>query len=96
MPLNKAQFGGMMGMGGSGVAPGMDKLDLWEMEDRMAILLTLEDNSPGDLNKALNIMTENNINLTAINSRPPKLINKKRTMNFNIDFEGTHDQPNVK
>jgi len=41
-------------------------------------------------------MTENKINLTAINSRPPKLINKQRTMNFNIDFEGTHDMPNVK
>lgn len=81
-------------MGGSGDSSN-DKLELWEMNDRMAILLTLED-KPGILNRALNIMTENKINLTAINSRPPKLINKQRTMNFNIDFEGTHDMPNVK
>ena len=61
-------------MGGSGDSSN-DKLDLWEMPDRMALLLTLED-QPGILNRALNIMTENKINLTAINSRPPKLINK--------------------
>lgn len=61
----------------------------------MAILLTLED-KPGILNKALNIMTQNNLNLTAINSRPPKLIKRKRSMNFNIDFEGKHDDLNVK
>jgi hypothetical protein len=32
----------MMGMGGSGESSN-DKLDLWEMPDRMALLLTLED-----------------------------------------------------
>jgi len=72
-----------------------DKLELWQMDDRMAILLTLED-KPGILNKALNILTKNGINMTAIQSRPLKVIEKKRCMSFNMDFYGTPDQENVK
>jgi prephenate dehydratase len=61
-----------MGEGGS-TAGRSDKLELWEMDDRSSIILTLSD-KPGILNKALNIMTANNLNMTAIQSRPPKLI----------------------
>ena len=42
-----------------------DAINLWEMNDRVGILLTLPD-EPGILNKALNILSENNINLTSI------------------------------
>lgn len=42
-----------------------DVIDLWEMENHVGILLTLED-QPGALNKALNILSENNIDLTSI------------------------------
>lgn len=72
-----------------------DKLELWEMEDRSAIMLTLAD-KPGILNKALNIITANGINMTSIQSRPPKLLQAERVMDFNIDFYGTYDEPNVK
>lgn len=42
-----------------------DAIKLWEMEDRVGILLTLEDRV-GILNKALSIMQDHNINLTCI------------------------------
>lgn len=74
MPTTFARFGGMSGMGEGGSQAGRsDKLELWEMEDRSAIMLTLAD-KPGILNKALNIITANGLNMTAINSRPPKLL----------------------
>lgn len=71
-----------------------DALELFEEENRMAILLTLTD-KPGQLNKALNIITANNINMTSIQSRPPKLLHEKRYMDFNIDFFGSQEDPNV-
>ena len=42
-----------------------DAIDLWEMENRVGILLTMED-KPGCLNKALNILSDHNIDLTSI------------------------------
>jgi prephenate dehydratase len=65
------QFGGMSGLGvnESKQEGQSDKLELWQMDDRMAVLLTLED-KPGILNKALSILTQNGINMTAIQSRP--------------------------
>jgi len=97
MPTTFARFGGMMGMEGSASSEAgrSDKLELWEMEDRSAIMLTLAD-KPGILNKALNIITANGINMTSIQSRPPKLLQAERVMDFNIDFYGTYDEPNVK
>ena len=99
--LKHAQFGGMMGMGGSMEKQpiaypmtGDDKIRLWEMEDRVGILLTLED-KPGILTLALQILTYNSINMTSIQSKPPKLVRGKRLMNFNIDFHGSFEQENV-
>lgn len=74
--------------------PAGDALELFEEQNRMAILLTLTD-KPGQLNKALNIITANNINMTSIQSRPPKLLHEKRYMDFNIDFFGSQEEPNV-
>ena len=64
-----------------------DAIELWEMENRVGILLSMED-KPGCLNRALNILAEHNIDLTSIQSRPPKTLGSKKIMNFNIDFSG--------
>ena len=76
IPLQQAQFGGMMGMGEladilAGKCDPNDAIKLWEMEDRAGILLTVDD-QPGILAKALSILTEHSINMTSIVSRPPK------------------------
>ena len=42
-----------------------DAIQLWETEDRSGILLTLAD-KPGILNQALNILKNNEINMTSI------------------------------
>ena len=42
-----------------------DAIELWDMEDRAGILLTLEDR-PGILNDALSVLQKNNINMTSI------------------------------
>lgn len=71
-----------------------DAIQLWEMEDRVGILLTLED-SPGILNQALTILQNNKINMTSIQSRPPKTVSNESIINFNIDFHGSFDDQNV-
>ena len=68
-----------------------DAIELWDMEDRSGILLTLNDR-PGVLNDALAILSKNNINMTSIQSRPPKTVNQnEKLINFNIDFHGTFE-----
>jgi len=67
-----------------------DAIKLWEMEDRVGILLTVDD-TPGVLSKALQILTSNSINMTSIASRPPKLSGNKKLINFNIDFHGSFE-----
>ena len=64
-----------------------DAIKLWDMEDRSGILLTLQD-EPGILNKALEVFKNNEINMTSIQSRPPKTSSdsQERLINFNIDF----------
>ena len=57
MPIQQAQFGGMMGMGDladimAGKCDPNDAIELWDMEDRSGILLTLSDRK-GALNDAL-------------------------------------------
>ena len=71
-----------------------DAIELWEMEDRSGILLTLSD-GPGILNKALAILSSNNINMTSIQSRPPKTATDEKLINFNIDFHGNFEDDNV-
>ena len=72
-----------------------DAIELWEMEDRSGILLTLSDR-PGILNDALAILKNNNINMTSIASRPPKTTeSNERLINFNIDFHGSFEDQNV-
>ena len=71
LPLQTANFGGMTGMGeladrmaAKAQSPD-DAIDLWETENRVGILLTLED-EPGALSKALQILSDHNINMTSI------------------------------
>lgn len=87
----------MLGMEGKpSKDPVGEKIKLWESEDRTAILLTLPDR-PGSLNDALNIFKEHNINMTSIQSRPPKLAKKSQEqINFHIDFVGSLDDANIK
>lgn len=62
------QFGGMMGMGEtkhSSLNAGPDQIEMWEMDDRVGIMLTLAD-KPGILNQALQTLADNKINLTSI------------------------------
>ena len=72
-----------------------DQKTYWEIEDRTSIALTLND-KPGILQQALNVFTKNNINLTRIQSRPPKMINHDRTIDFFADFDGKIDDTHVK
>lgn len=71
-----------------------DAIQLWEMEDRVGILLTLDDR-PGILNQALTILQDNKINMTSIQSRPPKTVVNESIINFNIDFHGSFEDQNV-
>lgn len=72
-----------------------DAIKLWASDDRVGILLSLEDR-PGILNDALNILRDNKINMTSIQSRPPKIAREGRIVNFNIDFYGSFEDENVK
>ena len=90
----------MMGMGDladamAGKCDPNEAIELWNMEDRSGILLALED-KPGILNKALGVLAKNEINMTSIQSRPPKTsATQERTVNFNIDFYGNFEDENV-
>jgi hypothetical protein len=90
-------FGGMMGMEGKPCAdPVGEKIKLWESDDRTAILLTLSD-KPGSLNDALSVFKQYNINMTSIQSRPPKHATKQaQQINFHIDFNGSLEDSNIK
>ena len=96
LPQQQARFGGMMGMGEladvlAGKCDPNDAIKLWDTEDRVGILLTLND-TPGVLNDALNILKKHNINMTSISSRPPKTQGTdERLINFNIDFFGSFE-----
>jgi phenylalanine-4-hydroxylase len=68
---------------------------LWEIQNRTSLQFTLSE-SHGVLNKALNILTSNKINLTRINSKPSKIVeNNWRTVDFFIDLEGSLKDKNV-
>ena len=67
----------------------------WETENRTSLVFTLSE-THGILNKALNIFTNNHINLTRIQSKPEKFIhNDWRKVDFHVDFDGSLDQPHV-
>ena len=83
-------------MGGAAMSHhgSMDEKTYWEIENRTSVALTLSD-KPGILQKALNVFTVNGINLTRIQSRPPKMIDHERTIDFCADFDGKLDDHNV-
>ncbi len=70
----------------------------FQNDDKTGILITLED-KPGILANITQIFAKNNVNLTYINSKPSKFLNeknKKRVIDFFIDFEGKYDDENIK
>jgi len=70
-------------------------LPLWEIKNRTSLMFTLSE-AHGMLNKALNILTSNKINMTRIQSKPSKFIeNDWRKVDFHVDIEGTNDDKNV-
>lgn len=67
----------------------------WEIQNRTSLQFTLSE-SHGVLNKALNILTTNSINLTRIQSKPSKFVNNDmRQVDFFIDIEGSLHDVNV-
>ena len=65
-----------------------ENVKLWEVANRTSLLFTLSE-AHGVLNKALNILTSNRINLTRIASRPSKIVKDNwRQVDFFIDFDG--------
>ena len=64
-----------------------DALELWQTENRSGFLITLDD-KPGQLAGVLNTMEKHGINLTQIQSKPPKVISGEHTMNIHLDFHG--------
>lgn len=73
---------------------GKDKKSFWEIEDRTSIAFSLDDR-PGVLMKALQIFTDNNINMTRIQSKPTRYVKEKRLYEFYADFDGAQMDPKV-
>jgi len=71
-----------------------DNKNYWEIENRTSISFSLRD-QPGILQEALNVFTSNKINLTRIQSRPAKLINDEKLIEFYADFDGHLNDTNV-
>lgn len=70
-------------------------LSQWETKNRTSLQFTLTE-STGILNKAINILTNNRVNMTRIVSKPSKYIeNNFREVDFFIDIEGNYNDPNV-
>jgi len=68
-----ARFGGMTGMDSLAGAAQVEHFQLWETENRSGILITVQD-KPGQLAQTLAILAKYDVNLTSIQSRPPKQI----------------------
>ena len=98
--VQRANFGGMMGMGQladdlAAKCPPNDQIELWGMDDRSSLLVTYND-KPGALNQATKILANNNINVTAINSAPPKTMDfDEKVCTVTLDFNGALEDPNV-
>lgn len=90
------QQASMMGgsAAGSHITGQSDLRTYWEVENRTSISFSLSD-QPGVLQKALNVFTNNGINLTRIQSRPAKTINHEHVVEFYADFEGKLDDTHV-
>jgi hypothetical protein len=71
------------------------QLQNWETMNRTSLQFTLSE-AHGVLNKAINILTSNQINMTRIVSKPSKFVqNNWREVDFFVDIEGSPNDPNV-
>lgn len=89
-------FGNMMGGASDAAVAKFEKeLHLWEVQDRTSLLITLPE-SPGVLNKALNILTSNKVNMTRIQSKPTKFFfDNWREFDFYIDVQNKSTDTNL-
>lgn len=70
----------------------------FQVEDKTGIMITLED-KPGILASLTQIFAKNEVNLTYINSKPSKFLNRtneKKMIDFYVDFEGKMEDYNIK
>jgi phenylalanine-4-hydroxylase len=67
----------------------------FEMNDKTGIIITLKDQK-GVLNKALNVLDNNGVNLTRIESKPSKYHKEDSAFDFYIDFYGTLEDESVR
>lgn len=71
-----------------------DELEHWETQNRTSLQITLTE-SPGILNKALNILTSNKINMTRIQSKPSQFFHDSwREVDFFIDVDVDQSEVN--
>lgn len=93
MVLNGKRLFNMMN---PSLSPGIDfenKLQHWETQNRTSLQFTLTE-SPGVLNKALNILTSNKVNMTRIQSKPSKFFESEwREVDFFIDVDCSNNDP---
>lgn len=66
----------------------------WEMEDLTSIQISVADQQ-GSLFKILDIFRNHNVNMTRIQSKPNKMIDDAKIVNFIADFNGRITDPNI-
>jgi prephenate dehydratase len=64
----------------------------WEIHDKSGLHFTVVD-SPGVLKRVLKVFFDNNIDLTAIRSKPSPFIDCDRKTEFYVDFKGVIKDP---
>lgn len=67
----------------------------WEHVDRTSITFACED-KPGILSEALLLFTANQVNMTSITSKPPKVVDDVKIIEFHVDCEGAIEDPKIK
>lgn len=72
-----------------------DSQKYFEVNDKTGIIVTLTDEK-GVLNKVLNVLDKNGVNLSHIESKPSKFHRKEAAFDFYLDFHGTLEEEGVR
>jgi phenylalanine-4-hydroxylase len=79
-----------------GMSKSFPEQRFFEIDDKTGLHFSLED-KPGSLLEALKVFSENNVNLTYINSKPTKFTHgRSKHIDFFVDFDGKMSDKNVK
>lgn len=96
--FNSKLFSNMMGETATATVPQQNfekQLELWETKNRTSLQFTLTE-SPGVLNKALSILTSNQLNMTRIQSKPSKFFHDQwREVDFFVDLDCGSEEPKL-